>query len=277
MADGGWAKQNLSQNFLTVRAVSSRKRLIFVIDEFPFIVDKFPEIISVIQDVWDSRLRHTKIMLVFCGSSIGMMKKYALSYKSPLYGRRTGQRKVEKMRVKHLHEFFPKYSMDELLLVYSCIDTIPGYLTKFSPEKPVWKNIEEKILSKGEFLYEEVEILLREEFRDPSNYLSILSSISAGSTTFNEIYNTTQLDKSLLSKYLYVLENLNIIKREFPVTYPFKSAMRGKGAHYSLKDNFFDFYLRFVYPNKQQLESGFSGVVLKEIQSKINPYSWEKI
>ncbi len=260
-------------NYLAER---SEKRLVFVIDEFPFIAEKFPEIISILQELWDFRLKRTKIMLVLCGSSIGMMEKYTLSHRSPLYGRRTGQWKVEKIRVKHLREFFPKYSMEDLILVYSCIDTIPGYLTRFSPEKSVWKNIEEKILSKGEFLYEEVEILLREEFRDPSNYLSILSSIAGGSTTFNEIYNTTKLDKSLLSKYLYVLEELNVIGKEFPVTHSFKSTMRGKGAHYSLKDNFFDFYLRFVYPNKQQLESGLSGAVLKEIKEKINPYLGRK-
>ena len=61
--------------------------------------------------------------------------------------------------------------------------------------------IQERILSKGEFLYEEVEILLREELRDPSNYMSIISAIAGGLTTFNDIHNRTQLDKSLLSKY----------------------------------------------------------------------------
>lgn len=30
-------------------------------------------------------------MLILCGSLIGMMQKYALSYDSPLYGRRTAQ------------------------------------------------------------------------------------------------------------------------------------------------------------------------------------------
>lgn len=82
-------------------------------------------------------------------------------------------------------------------MVFSVIDTIPGYVAKFDGDLPVWKNIEAKILTKGEFLYEEVEILLREEFRDPSNYMSILSAVAGGLTRFSEIYNKTGLDKSL--------------------------------------------------------------------------------
>jgi AAA+ ATPase superfamily predicted ATPase len=89
---------------------------------------------------------------------------------------------------------------------------------QFDNNISVWENIEGKILSKGEFLYEEVEILLREELRDPSNYMSILSSIAGGLTAFNEISSKTQLDKSLLSKYLYILQRLGVVEKKLPVT-----------------------------------------------------------
>lgn len=115
-------------------------------------------------------------------------------------------------------------------MVYSVLDTIPGYLVIFSPNLSVWENIKTKILSKGEFLYEEVDILLREEFRDPSNYISILKAIAGGLTSFNEIYVNTGLDKSLLSKYLFILEKTGIVGREFPITESYKSKLRAKGA-----------------------------------------------
>ena len=207
-----------------------------------------------------------------------MMERHALSYKSPLYGRRTGQWMVDKLKVKHLPEFFPNYTLEDLLIVYSCLDTIPGYLTKFSPKKKVWDNIKEKILTKGEFLYEEIEILLREEFRDPSNYMSIISAIAGGMNKFNEIYQFTGLDKSLLSKYLYILESerLRIIERKFPITSSIKKKIKSKNASYALKDNFFDFWLRFVYPFKQELEEGESDTVLERIKREINAYLGNK-
>lgn len=237
-------------------AEQAQKNMVFIIDEFPFIVEKFPEVVSIVQDHWDSNLRHSSLTLILCGSSISMMEKYALDYKSPLYGRRTGQWKIDSLDVAHLKSFFPHYTIEELLQVYACLDTIPGYLVQFSPNKSVLHNIKEKILSKGEFLYEEVEILLREELRDPSNYMSILSSIAGGLTTFNEIWQRTRLDKSLLSKYLHVLEKVGITERIIPVTESHKKRLKYKGALYVLKDNFFNFWFQFVYVNATAIERG---------------------
>ncbi|NOR60724.1 MAG: ArsR family transcriptional regulator, partial [Methanosarcinales archaeon] len=263
-------------DFYIYMAENSNDRVVLVFDEFPFIVDKFPEILSVLQDNWDSRLINTKLMLVLCGSSIGMMEKYTLDYKSPIYGRRTGQWMVDRLDVVHLKELFPKYTFEDLLTVYSVIDTIPGYVVKFDSDLPVWKNIETKILAKGEFLYEEVEILLREEFRDPSNYMSILSAVAGGLTRFNEIYNKTGLDKSLLSKYLSVLEKTGIIEKNQPPTLNFKRKLKAIGARYSIKDNFFDFWFRFVYTNLTELERGNSGSVVNTIQSEFPMYLGNK-
>jgi len=82
--------------FFEYLATKSEKRLVLIIDEFPFIRVKFPETLSVLQNKWDNLLKKTRIMLVFCGSSISMMKKYTLDYKSPIYGRRTGQWMVDR-------------------------------------------------------------------------------------------------------------------------------------------------------------------------------------
>jgi uncharacterized protein len=241
----------------------SDKRVILVFDEFPFLVDRFPEIISILQDKWDFKFKKSKAMFILLGSSVGMMEKYALDYKSPLYGRRTGQWKLDKFNISHLKKFFPKYSQEELIYVYSSIDSIPGYLNIFDGNKSALDNINTKILSKGEFLYEEVEILLREELRDPSNYMSILSSIAGGLNTFNGISQKTNLDKSMLSKYLGVLETLNIITREMPLTSGLKSKLKSKNSLYVIKDNFYDFWFKFVYLNKQEIEKGAENVLGK--------------
>ncbi|MHA1385233.1 MAG: ATP-binding protein [Candidatus Helarchaeota archaeon] len=252
------------------------ERFIVVMDEFPFIIGKFPEIISILQDKWDSKLRNTKIMIILLGSSIGMMEKHTLNYQSPLYGRRTGQWRIDKLGVSYLRNFFPKYDIQDLIVLYSCLDSIPGYLVKLSPEKSIMENIKDYIFSKGEFLYEEIEILLREEFRDPSNYMSILSAISGGLQAFSEIYNQTGMDKSLLSKYLYTLDRLGIIEKKIPITRSYKAKLKAKGAHYHLKDNFFEFWFRFVYLNKQELEKGNVDLVMEFFKKEIDNYVGRK-
>lgn len=267
---------NWDEIFNYLAEKTKHERIMLIFDEYPFVLENFPEINSVLQDKWDSLLKKTKIMLILSGSSISMMEKHTLEYKSPLYGRRTGQWLLEKLNARHLKEFYPDYSVEDILLTYSCLDTIPGYLVKFLPDTDVWGNIEKKLLSKGEFLYEEVEVLLREEFRDPSNYMSILSAISGGSTTFGEIHSITKLDKSLLSKYLYILERLGVINKIIPVTESYKSKLKARGALYFLKDNFFDFWFRFVYLNKGELEGGKTKEVLTRIKNEINTWLGRK-
>lgn len=237
------------------------KRLVLVFDEFPFLVDRFPEVISLLQDKWDSKFKKTNAMFILLGSSVGMMEKYALDYKSPLYGRRTGQWKIDKFNISHLKSFFPKYSVEDLIYVYSTIDSIPGYLGIFDENKTALENIQSKILSKGEFLYEEVEILLREELRDPSNYMSIISAVAGGLNSFNEISQKTNLDKSMLSKYLGVLENLNIIERISSLSESSKAKLKSKNLMYVVRDNFYDFWFKFVYLNKQNIEKGSFNLV----------------
>lgn len=146
------------EGFLEYLGRKSQNRLVVILDEFPFIVAKFPEVPSLIQDKWDLSLKNTCIMLVLTGSSVGMMERHALDKRSPLFGRRTGQWNVQPMPVSCLGEFFPRYSPRDLVQTFSILDTIPAYLAKFSPELDVRQNIVSKVLSKGEYLYEEVEI-----------------------------------------------------------------------------------------------------------------------
>ena len=66
------------------------KRLIVVIDEFPYLIDADKTIVSLFQRIWDIYLAKSNIFFILTGSSIGMMENEVLGYKSPLYGRRTG-------------------------------------------------------------------------------------------------------------------------------------------------------------------------------------------
>lgn len=250
---------------------AKEERIVLVIDEFPMLIERFRGLTSVLQDHWDNKLRFSKIFLILCGSSIGMMETEVLGYRSPLYGRRTGQWKVEPLNFFDLAELFPNYSVEEVVKVYATLDAIPGYLVKFDPDVSVEKNIEEKIFRKGEFLNLEPEFLLREELRDPSNYMSILRAIAAGSSTFNEICNSTRLDKSIVSKYLTILENLHLVEKTFPVITTGKARLKGKGS-YRIKDNFFNFWFRYVYPFQDYLERGEIAPVTEFLRRDFNTY-----
>jgi hypothetical protein len=241
---------------------------IVILDEFPNLVETSRAAPSIFQKIWDQNLKSTKTMLILLGSSIAVMENEVLGYKSPLYGRRTAQWKLEPLKIHHLKPFFTQYSIEQLTHVYACIGGIPFYLLKFDPQLDFWQNVEQKILTKGEFLYEEAEFLLREELREPRNYNLILRVLAQGARTYGEILNQTNMDKSMLSKYTSVLENLGFMER----TYPIAIKPKPRKGVYTIADNYLNFWFRYVFPNKTELETGNTQDVLSRIKRDYNTY-----
>ncbi len=145
---------------------------------------------------------------------------------------------------------------------------IPAYLQKFNPENSFWQNVQQKILTKGEFLYEEAEFLLREELRKPRNYAIILKAIAQEAQTYGEILNKTSVDKSMLSKYASVLEDLGFIKR----THPIGITPKPRKSQYTIADNYLNFWFKYIFPNKTELEAGNSENILNKIKQDYNIY-----
>ena len=240
------------------------KKLVVAFDEFPYLIEMEKGITSVFQKVWDELLKDTKIFLLLSGSSIGMMETGVLGYRSPLYGRRTGEWKVDPFRFKDIVKMFT-FSMEECMNIWSIFGGTPFYLAQINPNLSVEENIKEKILTKGEILYNEPKILLRQEFREPRIYTLILKYLSLGYNTYGKLTSVTGIEKGNLSKYLSVLEETRLIQHILPL------GQRRRGI-YIITDPFFNFWFRFVYPHLSELEIGFVDEVFSRIHTQVNSY-----
>lgn len=69
--------------FTTLARQAQLERLVVVLDEFPYIVAAYPPLASILQRLWDQVLQHTQVMLILCGSYIGMMEETILGYRAP--------------------------------------------------------------------------------------------------------------------------------------------------------------------------------------------------
>ncbi|AZQ14262.1 ATP-binding protein [Halorubrum sp. PV6] len=232
---------------------------VVALDEFSYLVDEDDTIPSVFQTVVDDVLAGTDVSLVLLGSSISMMEEGVLSYESPLYGRRTGQWELAPLSFADVRAFFPDDDLETQIQLYSVLGGVPAYLEQFDPGLSLLENIEQSILSKGEFLYEEPEFLLRQELREPATYMAILEAIAGGATRVTEIANEIGRDASSLSRYLQNLTQLAILNQEHPVTDP-----GGRGL-YRLTDDFLRFWFRYVAPNRGTLEQGRTAPVRSAI------------
>ena len=92
---------------------------IIVIDEFQYLGKSNPAFPSIFQRIWEEVLKNSQVMVILCGSLISMMESQTLSYKSPLYGRRTAQIRLKQIPFRCYHEFFPGKSLRELVEMYA--------------------------------------------------------------------------------------------------------------------------------------------------------------
>ncbi|RDZ48230.1 ATPase [Haloferax sp. Atlit-19N] len=240
---------------------------VVALDEFSYLVEADETIPSVFQTVVDELVADTDISLVLLGSSISMMEEGVLSYESPLYGRRTGQWRLEPLAAGEVRKFFPQYDAETAIQAYSVLGGIPAYLEQFDDDDDLLTNIERHILSKGEFLYEEPEFLLRQELREPTTYMAILEAIASGATRVTDIANNIDKNASGITRYLQNLIRLALVERETPVTDP-----DGRGV-YRLTDQFVRFWFRYVSPNRGTLEQSRTGPVRDSIAESLSTHT----
>lgn len=245
--------------FKALGNASKTDRLVVVLDEFPYLITTYPPVASILQKAWDQTLKNTKIMLILCGSYIGMMEESVLSYKAPLYGRRTAQYLLEPLQFKDARLLFADFSPEDQVRAYAIYGGTPAYLQTIDSKKALDENIVDDILSRGSYLYDEVRFILQQELREPRNYFAILQAIAAGKTKLNEIKLATGLDGA--TAYLDTLQQLHLVERIVPVTT--SQPQKSRRGIYRLKDHYLRFWFRFVHPNRSQLERSGSRLVLE--------------
>ncbi|MEM1526404.1 MAG: hypothetical protein QXZ41_06500 [Ignisphaera sp.] len=95
-------------------------------------------------------------------------------------------------------------------------------------------------MSKTSPLQDEPLFILREEFREPSTYYSILKAISQEYQTPNKIAEATGIDRQYVSKYLLILEQLGFIEKVTP--------LYSKKGFYRIKGHILRLWLHLIEP-----------------------------
>lgn len=231
--------------------LSKEKRIVFVIDEYPYLVKAKPAISAMLQHLIDHKWKDSKMYMILCGSSMSFMENQVLGQESPLYGRRTGQFKIEPLNYKETAVFHPDLSNSDNALIYGITGGVPHYINKLD----VRTNLDEALLAnffdRSCYLYEEPGNLLKQELREPAIYNAIIKAIAEGASRLNDITMKVGEENAVCSKYLKTLIDLGIVRKETPIT-----EKPGKKTIYLLADNFFRFWYRFVPVNISAIDSG---------------------
>ena len=232
-------------------ALSKEKRIVFVIDEYPYLAKAKPAISVMLQHIIDHKWTDSQMYLILCGSSMSFMESQVLGKESPLYGRRTGQIKIEPLDYKDTAVFHPNLSAEENALIYGITGGVPHYINKLDVKDSLDEALLDNFFDRSSYLYEEPGNLLKQELREPAIYNAIIKAIAEGSSRMNDIKLKVGTENAVVSKYLKTLIDLGIVKKEIPIT-----EKQGKKTIYLLADNFFRFWYRFVPVNMSAIDSG---------------------
>lgn len=234
-----------------ITTLSEDKRIIFVIDEYPYLAKAKPAISAMLQHLIDHKWSDSKLYLILCGSSMSFMENQVLGQESPLYGRRTGQFKIIPLDYKETAVFHPELSYTDNALIYGITGGVPHYINKLDVKSDLDEALLMNLFDRSSYLYEEPGNLLKQELREPAIYNAIIKEIAEGASRLNDIITKIGETSGTCTNYMKTLIDLGIVKKETPAT-----EKPGKKTIYLLADNFFRFWYRFVPTNISAVDSG---------------------
>lgn len=251
-----------------ISRLAKGSHIVFCIDELPYLAVSIPSALSMLQHFLDSEAKEKKLFIILSGSSMSFMEEGVLSEKSPIYGRRTGQIRLQPFDYLECAQWFPSLSNEEKAVLYGITGGVPYYMECFTRKGSIREAVIESVLSANGLLFAEPSFLLREELKDSFVYDSILRAIAEGHTRMSEISSALGIESGMCSTYMKSLIELGFIRKETPV-----GNHNGRRTLYRIDDFFLLFWFRFVYRFSSSIASGRGEEVYDRIISeRINEY-----
>ena len=245
--------------------LAKTKRIVLVIDEYPYVARASKSLASTL--LIDKNKDASKLFLILCGSSMSYMEDHVLAYKAPLYGRRTAQFKINPFEFLEACRYFENFSDEDKALAYGIVGGTPQYLMQLDDKLSIEENIKNTHLNPSSSIFEEPTNLLKHEVREPAIYNAVITAIATGSSKMNEISNKIDEDTSVCATYIKNLITLGIVKKESP--YGKKSTRK---TIYSIEDNMFHFWYRFVPENTSIISRGAVDLAYSRIAPELSSY-----
>jgi len=243
------------------------ERIILVIDEYPYAARSSKSLASTLQLLIDKYRDNSRLMLILCGSSMSYMEDQVLAYKAPLYGRRTAQMKLLPFTFEETCQYLSGMSGEDRALMYGAVGGTPQYLRQISAKLSVEDNIKNTYLNPVSFLFEEPVNLLKQEVREPAIYTAIITAIAAGCSRLSEISGKVGEDTNVCAAYIKNLIALGIIQKELPY-----GETASRKSVYSIADNMFRFWYRFVLENNSIIARGAADLAYRRIEGHFAEY-----
>lgn len=230
----------------------SDEKVILVIDELPYWAEKDEALLSILQKYMDTVWHDKNLKIILCGSALSFMENKVLSEKSPLFGRRDSQIKLDAFDYLDAAKFVPDYSYEDKAICYGITGGVAKYLSIIDPSKSLDENIVKLFFRTDGYLYDETRNLLTQEFSDITLVNNIIEQIASGQNTINIIANKIGEKDSTILYSLEKLISVGLVEKKKCIT----EEKNKKKTQYILKDHMFKFWYEFIPKATSVIEMG---------------------
>lgn len=239
-------------DIITKKVSGDSEKLVLVVDELPYWAEKDEGLLSILQKYIDTQWLDKNLMIILCGSSLSFMEKRVLSEKSPVFGRKDSQIKLEPFNYKDAALFVPNYSAEEKAICYGITGGVAKYLSMICPEKSLDENIRNLFFNPDGYLYDETRNLLTQEFSDVTLVNNIIEQVASGENTLNIIATKVKEKDSTVLYSIEKLMDVGLVERKKCIT----EEKNKKKTQYVLKDHMFKFWYQFIPKAVSVIEMG---------------------
>lgn len=258
--------------------LATKEKMILVLDEYPCLRESVKGMNSILQSLIDQYRNTSKLTLIILGSYIEVMTSL-LEKENPLYGRVDLTIDLKQMDYYESSLFYPNYSAEDKVRIYSVFGGIPYYNRLIDDSKSVKENIIELIASNGARLENEVSMYLNSELSKITNTNEVFATLSKGFTKYSDILSQSHVSSGpTLIDVLDKLIRMEVVAK----TAPINDRNNKKKMSYSICDNLSLFYYRYIFEYLSQMnimdeEVFYKKYIEKDFEEYYVPHLFENI
>ena len=244
--------------------LSVKEKMVLVLDEYPYLRESVKGMDSILQSVVDKYRKTAKLSLIILGSYVEVMRSL-IEHENPLYGRVDMTIDLKQMDYYESSFFYPNYSAEDKVRIYSVFGGIPYYNRLIDDSKSVKENIIELIASPGARLENEVSMYLNAELSKIVNANEVFEALSRGFSRYSDILSQSHVSSGpTLVDVLEKLIRMEVVEK----TAPINDSNNKKKISYSICDNLSLFYFRYIFKYSSQMNIMDSEVFYKKYIEK---------
>lgn len=236
---------------IVLSLITDGRKAVIVMDEFHFVTAGSISFLEALSELMTSEKR---VMLLFLSSSIHWVENCMVKELSTTAKCITSIIKLKELPFTDIVEYMPKSNIEQCVFCNASVGGVPKYLELWQDGKSFRDNIIRLFFKPDGALYLETEHFLKTELRELTAYNTILATIASGKIKLNDIFDHTGFSRAKISVYIKNLIQLDVVEKIFSYeTGNRENILKGL---YRIKDNYINFWYRFVYPNQSLIEQG---------------------